>query len=255
MTTLVDVHCHLDYDDFTKDLDNFIENIEKAKIKAISNTVNPQNYKETKKLYEKTKNVEVIPGLYPQEAEKISEKDFNNYLEFLRKNKDEFIAIGEIGLDKHHTKEENLFEIQVSRFRKLIELGIELDKPLIIHTRKAESIVINIIREYVEKTEFKKFNLHCFMGKKKLIKEIKELQIYCSIPLVVENTQSFQILVSELPVKQLLVETDSPYLNPDKERNSPLNIPRIYDKIAEIKGLDKTEIKSIIYRNYMRLFM
>ena len=93
------------------------------------------------------------------------------------------------------------------------------------------------------------------MGKKKLIKDIKELEIYCSIPLIVLNTQSFQDMVKELPISQLLVETDSPYLNPSRERNSPLNIPKIYEKIAQLKGYDTREVENIIYRNYRLLIL
>lgn len=61
--------------------------------------------------------------------------------------------------------------------------------------------------------------------------------------------------MDELPIRQLLVETDSPFLNPSKERNSPLNVPIIYEEIAKIKGLDKKEIENIIYRNYMKIIM
>jgi len=93
------------------------------------------------------------------------------------------------------------------------------------------------------------------MGKKNLINKIKELNIYCSIPVILLNNDSFKNLVKELPVRQLLVETDSPFLNPDKTRNSPLNIIKVYDKIAEIKGYDKDEIKNIIYNNYRKLVM
>ena len=229
--------------------------MKKKNIIAVSNTTSFENYKYTKNLFKNVKNVLVTPGLYPQKAEKMSDSDFEKYLIYLRKNSDDFIGIGEIGLDKHHTDDEALFEIQVIRFKALIELGIELDKVLIIHTRKAEQEVLDILREYIVKTGFRKFNLHCFMGKRKFIKDIKELNLYCSIPLVLLNTQSFRILVEELPIRQLLVETDSPFLNPSKERNSPLNVPIIYEEIAKIKGFDKKEIENIIYRNYMKIIM
>lgn len=251
----VDFHCHLDFEHFDSDRDDLVREMKEKNISAISNTTSFENYKYTKNLFKKAKNVLVTPGLYPQNAEKMSDDDFQDYLVYLRKNSDDFIGIGEIGLDKHHTDDEGLFEIQVRRFRALVELGIELNKVLIIHTRKAETQVIDILREYIEKTGFKKFNLHCFMGKKKFIKDIKELNLYCSIPLVLLNTQSFRILVDELPIRQLLVETDSPFLNPSKERNSPLNVPIIYEEIAKIKGLDKKEIENIIYRNYMKIIM
>ncbi len=251
--TLIDFHCHLDYKQFDRDRDKLIKDLEKNNILAITNTISKENYLYSKKLFKSAKNVKVTPGLYPQEAEKISNKDFNDYLKLIEENKNKIVAIGEVGLDKHHTTDENLFQIQIKRFRQLIELAIKIDKPLIIHTRKAEKEVLDILKEYIEKTNFRKFNLHCFCGKKKLIKQIRELNIYCSIPLTILNTQSFRILVEGLRINQLLVETDSPFLNPSKERNSPLNINKIYQEIAKIKGLDKKEIENIIFLNYMKL--
>lgn len=249
----VDVHAHLDFEVFDKDRDNLLTELKEKQITVFTNTLNPQSYANSLKLFKDQSHINVCPGLYPQEAEKLSDAEVENYCQYLRENKDSFLAIGEVGLDRYHTTDPHLWNIQEKHFQKIIELAIELNKPLIIHTRKAEERTIEILRKYIEKTGFKKFNLHCFTGKKKLIKEIKSLGIYCSIPLVVLNTQSFQILVEELPVRQLLVETDSPFLNPNKERNTPLNIPLIYEKIAQIKGYDKKEIENIIYRNVMKL--
>ena len=251
--TFVDIHAHLDFEVFDNDRDDLLSKLKENKIVVYTNTLNYEEYLKSVKLFENYDNINVCPGLYPQEAEKYSTEQIDEYCTYLKKNKDSFLAIGEVGLDRHHTKKSELWDIQEKHFRKLIELAIQLNKPLIIHTRKAEVRTLEIIREYVESTGFKKFNLHCFTGKKKLIKEIKSLGIYCSIPLTVLNTESFQILVRELPIKQLLVETDSPFLNPNKERNTPLNVPLIYDKIADIKGYDKKEIQNIIYRNVMKL--
>lgn len=251
--TYVDFHCHLDWKSFDSDRDKLISDMKKQNIIAVSNTLNRENFEYTKNLYKNYDNVKVCPGLYPTDAVEINEREFTDYLEYIKSIKDEIIAIGEVGLDGKEITEPEQLELQEKRFRKLIELAIEIDKPLIIHTRKREQRTLEIIREYVEKNNFRKFNLHCFCGKKKLIKDIKELRIYCSIPLIVKNTQQFQTLVQELPTSQILVETDSPFLHPDKVRNSPLSVPLIYEEISKIKGYDKKEIENIIYRNFMKL--
>ncbi len=250
---LVDVHAHLDFQNLESQRAELIKNLKDSNIITLTNTLNPQNYEETKQIFQGHNHIKVCPGLYPQDSEKITDDEFRDYLAMLKKNKKDFIAIGEVGLDRHNTQDPSLWELQENRFKELINLGIELDKPLIIHTRKAEERVIEILEEVVSKTGFKKFDLHCFSGKKKLIPRIKSLGIFCSIPLIIENTESFQLLVRELPMRQLLVETDSPFLNPSKEVNTPLNIPRIYQKIAQIKGLEVKEVENIIYRNYMKL--
>lgn len=250
--TFIDIHCHLDFKHFDKDREQLIEEMKKQNIIAITNTLNPKNYEYAKSLFKNTTQIIPIPGLYPQDAEKIEESKFQAYLNKIEQENP--LAIGEVGLDRHHTKDPKLWQIQENRLKKLIELAIKLNKPIIIHTRGAEEQTIQIIKEYTQKTKYRKFILHCFSGKKKLINEIKTLNIYCSVPLIVLSTTSFQLLVKMLPVTQLLAETDSPYLNPKKERNSPLNIPLIYGEIAKIKGLDPKEIETIIYRNYQKLF-
>ena len=250
--TFIDVHAHLDFPQIIEQKDEMEQKMKENNIKALSNTLNFQNYLETKELYKNSTQIQVLPGLYPTDAVHIEEKDFQNYLQYLRDHQDDFIAIGEVGLDAKEITDEDELLVQEERFKQMIELAIELDKALLIHTRKKELRVIEIIEEYVEKTGFKKFNLHCFCGKKKLFSKIKELGIYCSIPLTILNTESFTFLVEELSISQLLVETDSPFLHPEKKMNIPLEIPRIYERIAEIKGYDTTEIENIIYKNYMK---
>jgi TatD DNase family protein len=252
----IDVHCHLDYDSYGEDIYDILSEMKDKNIIAWTNTVNPENYEKAKlKFKDFNDTVKICAGLYPQDAEKISDSDFNDYVKLIKKEKNQIVALGEVGLDFHNSKEQSQFDIQEKRFRQLIELAIKLDKPMLIHARKAELKVLEILEEYVTKTGFKKFDLHCFMGKKKYIQKIKELGIYCSIPAIVKTTESFQILVKELPMKQILVETDSPFLHPERKQNSPLIIPEIYKEIAKIKGYNEFEIENIIYRNFTRFIL
>ena len=249
----VDFHAHLDSELFDESRNDLIKKLYEEKIIVFSNTINQDSFFRARGLFRGYELIKVCPGLYPQDAEKITEREFEDYLKKLEELKNEFEVIGEVGLDKYNTNDEKMFEIQVKRFKQIIDFAIKLNKPLCIHTRKAEEEVISILEYYFEKYKFNKFNLHCFSGKKKLIPRIKKLGITCSIPLTIMNTESFQILVRELPINQILVETDSPYLNPSKEINTPLNVPKIYEKIAEIKGLNPIEVNNIIYRNLQKL--
>jgi TatD DNase family protein len=249
--TFVDIHAHLDFESILEQKESMLEEMKQKNIIALSNTMNYNNYIQTREHYINSKQVHVLPGLYPTDAGQILDSEFDEYMNFLRNNKDEFIAIGEVGLDAHESKDENILQAQEKRFRQVIEIAIELNKALIIHTRKQEEKALQIIEEYVEKTGFRKFDLHCFTGKKKYFEIIKRLRIYCSIPLIVQNTHSFQLLVESIPIGQLLVETDSPYLHPDKITNTPVQIPKIYETIAKIKGYEPKEVEHIIYKNYM----
>lgn len=254
----VDIHSHMDWNSFDSDREQILEEMQKNNIITLTNTINQKNYEYTKELFKNhNKTIKILPGLYPQDAENISDIEFDKYLNQIKKNKKNILAIGEIGLDFHHTKKEETIKIanQIKRFKQIIEFANKEDLPIIVHTRCAEKEVLEILEEYKEKNMLPKTCLHCFTGKKKLIEKIKQLNIYCSIPLIIQNNLSFQILVEQLSIKQLLTETDSPFLNPTKERNSPLNIKKVYLEIAKIKNLDSKEIENIIYRNYMKFIM
>jgi len=242
----IDIHAHLDFEIFKSNKNKLVRDLIESNILVYSNTLNLNNYLETKKFYNDVKNIKVIPGLYPTDAEKIESKDLNKFLNFLKKG--DYDLIGEVGLDKNEGRN---IEKQIEILKKIIEIAIEKDKGVILHTRKAEKEVLEILSYYVKEKRFKKFCLHCFTGKKRYYETIKNLKIYCSIPLSVLKSHQFQELTKFLPINQILVETDSPFLNPFGESNSPVNIPLIYNKIAELKGYDKNEIKNIIFRNYL----
>ena len=240
---LVDFHCHLDFKEILDIKGKMLEGFKDNNILAISNTLDFENYKFTLNEYKNNSNVKVIPGLYPQRAEKISKKDFDKYLKFIEKEKDEILAIGEVGLDLHHTKENELEKIENQKFcfEKLIELAIKIDKPIIIHTRNFEEEVLKIIEKYTKEFSFRKFCLHCYCGNEKTFEKIKELKIFVSIPhLILKENSHFKTLVKTLNINQILVETDSPYLHSKREfPNTPNSIIEIYNEIAKIKNYDK----------------
>lgn len=247
----IDIHSHLDFEIFDENRDELVRKIEEEKVKVYSNTLNPKNYKYARELFKNT-SINVCPGFYPKDIAKAKEEDLTEFFNILETEK--YDLVGEIGLDKnfYDKEEEVLFEKQVEYFKKILDYTFKNQIPIVIHTRKAEGEVLEILENYIKEYKFNKVCLHCFTGKKKFYSKIKELGIYCSIPLMVLNLVQFQELVKFLPTSKLLVETDSPFLHPKKEINTPLNVFQIYDKIAELKGYDKIEIINIIYRNYQR---
>ena len=256
MVKLIDVHCHLDFDKIAEIKTELLEDFKNENIIAITNTLDFENYEKALDIYEGYENVFVIPGLYPKNAMEIDDDSFQKYLNYLRLNCDDFIAIGEVGLDLKYTEKDSCdFELQKNRFEKLIELAIEIDKPLIIHTRGAEKEVLDIIEKYVKSHNFNKFILHCFMGTVRTFRKIKLLKIYCSIPNILLTNELFQKLVFELSINQIFVETDSPYLHHKKEfPNTPLSIIQIYKEISKIKNIEENKVKEIIYNNFKNLF-
>ncbi len=257
---LVDIHTHLDHADFAKDLDKVIDRAKKAGLKTIiTNGINPETNRISLKLAEKYDVVRVALGIYPIEA-LASEAQSGEYpidtkqfdvdaeIEFIRQNKDRIIAVGECGLD---FKFSDAKESQIFVFKKMIKLAEQLNKPIIVHSRKAELECIETLEQFKAKTI-----LHCFSGKVSLIKRARDNGWFFSVPANVVFSQQFQRLVEEVPLSQLFTETDAPYLGPVRgERNEPANVAETIKKIAEIKQMDTKEVENNIYMNYQKMFL
>jgi TatD DNase family protein len=140
---------------------------------------------------------------------------------------------------------------QKRNFQKIIDVALELDKPLIVHSRKAEAEAV----EMLEKNKVKKVVMHCFNGNFKLIERIVKNGWKLTIPTNVKNSEHFQQVIARIPLENLLCETDSPFLHPDKLRdNEPANVIESYKKIAEMKNLELSEVEKIIEKNFKELF-
>jgi TatD DNase family protein len=151
-------------------------------------------------------------------------------------------------------------EKQEKVFRKLIELSIELDKPLIIHSRKAEKQVVEILSSYKGKINPDRVIMHCFSGRKSLIKICIEEGYNFSIPTNIGRAEHFQGIVDRCPIKKLLTETDAPYLSPYKNndgsfnRNEPAYVFETVKIIAKIKKITEEECRKQVFMNYQRVF-
>ena len=243
----IDVHCHLDMIELP--MEDVIENARKKGVGIIvTQGVNSESNRKVLSLAGKYDIVRAALGIYPIDALKMSDDEIDSEIEFIRKNRDKIAAIGEVGMD---FKESDDKERQKKIFVKFAALSIELDKPIIIHSRKAELECIEIL----EKNGAKKVIMHCFSGKFSLVKRIIENGWFLTIPTSVKNSEHFQKIILETPIEQLLCETDAPYLHPDKQwPNEPMNVVVSYEKIAELKGLKLDDVKKKIFSNYQILF-
>lgn len=258
---LVDIHAHLDHYKFRNDLDQVIKNARNAGVKAIITCgIDPQTNELALKIAQKYPDiVKVSYGMYPidaleaeaaRELLKFKPFDVDQELEWLKKHKDKFIAVGEVGLDMHSGKD---LERQKKDFQKIIEMCETIDKPIIVHTRKAEEEAVKML----ENSNLKKVILHCFGGKTELVEKAEENKgWYFSIPPIVVRSKSFQKIVKKVNLSQLLTETDCPYLGPNPElRNEPAFVVETIKKIAKLKRMEEIEVANIIYKNYQDVFL
>ena len=243
----IDIHSHID---ICKDIDILIKNAKKENVKILTAGTSPKSNRKILELKEKYPEINICLGIYPIDALKLSEKEINSEIEFIKKNKSNILGIGEVGLDLKHASEDSL-EIQKENLTKFGNLAKELDVPIIIHSRKAEKECI----ELLEKLNYNKIIMHCFSGNMKLVDKIIKNNWNLSIPANVKHSEHFQKIVEKTPIKQLFCETDSPFLHPDKlQENEPANVIESYKKISEIKALPLAEVEKQIEENYKRLF-
>jgi len=244
----IDIHCHLDMiDKDEKEIRKIIENADKKNVLIITQGVSIQSNRKALELVEKHGNVKCALGLYPIDAINLNEKEINNEIKFIENNKEKIIAIGEVGLDFKEEENEDKRKKQIETFRKFIKLSIKLNKPIIVHSRKAEAECIQLL----EKENAKKVVMHCFNGNFNLVEKIVKNGWYLTIPTNVTRNEHFQKIIEKTPINQLFCETDSPYLHPNKEwPNVPANVIVSYEKIAQIKGMKLKDAERAIEANF-----
>jgi len=144
----------------------------------------------------------------------------------------------------------------------VLRLAKRIDKCVVVHSRKAEGDAVEILEEESRlDSEHQtgqgrlKVVMHCFNGRKSLIKRGVENGWFFSVPPVIVRLEHFKMLVSLVPLGQLLTETDAPYLSPVVgERNEPANVFVTLKEIARIKGLSVEEVSSVVFENFERVF-
>lgn len=247
MISFADVHCHLE---MCEDISGIISRARESNVKAIvTNGVNPKSNRAALEFSKKYKEVKAALGIYPIDALSLNDSEIDKEIKFIMTERKSILAIGEVGLD--FKEDRNSETKQKYVFRKMIELASEIDKPLIIHSRKAEKECVEIL----ESAGAKKVIMHCFSGKRKLVERIYLNGWFLSIPTSIVYNKHFMEIAKEIPLQNLLCETDSPFLHPSKEKNNePSLVTEGYRMIAQIKGLDLEDVSRIIALNYEKIF-
>ena len=140
---------------------------------------------------------------------------------------------------------------QKELFEKMISLAEKLNKPIIVHSRKAEEDAIGMLKS----SKLKKIIMHCFTGKKSLVKKIADNGWFLTAPTCITRSTQFQENIKLVPITQLFCETDAPYLSPYKDkRNEPAYVLEAYKKVAEIKGMELKEVINNVWMNWQKVF-
>lgn len=263
MNKLVDVHTHLTDEKFASDLPSVMHRAERAGLKAIIvNGLNPKSNREILELSEKYSTIKPALGIYPIDAVNhlplklpfpVTKFDVEEELNFIEEHAKlgTIIALGECGLDGHWL-DSSTYTQQERVFIRFIEIALNHDLPLIIHTRKRETRAKEILAYY----NVKRVNFHCFGGKTKhAVSWAETFGWYFSIPANGRRNQAFCKMLKILRPDRILTETDAPYLSPDPGvRNEPMQVAKTIELLSELRGWNIDETCAQIWQNYLDLF-
>lgn len=246
----IDTHCHLSKE-YYKDLDIIINNCRNNQVNTlIISGCDKNGIIEGLEVIKQYPNIYMTIGFHPSETDITNEEDLL-WLETLIKSNKKIIGVGEIGLDYYWIKDNK--EKQKELFKKQLELAAKLNLPVIIHSREATQDTYDILKEY-----HLKGIIHCYSGSLEMAKKYIKLGYKIGIGGVLTfKNSNLKELVKEISLKDITLETDSPYLTPDPYRgkqNSPEYIPIIAKKISEIKEVTLEEVAQETNSNANDLF-
>lgn len=249
----IDTHTHLQFESYDEDREMVIQRAIKSDVEALI-TIGT-DLKSSKKALDLAENFAVIfasVGIHPNDCEKISQSDIDKIVEMAQKEKT--IAIGEIGLDYYRMQAPK--ETQQEILKKQIQIARELTLPIIIHNRDAHDDIYNVLKK--EKAEEISGVFHSFTGDLDFLESILALNYHVSFtgPVTFKNT-NYNQLIERVPIEQLLLETDSPFLAPVPfrgKRNEPSYIRFIAEKISQVKEISVDKLAEITSENAKSLF-
>jgi TatD DNase family protein len=263
MHQYIDSHAHLFYEDYKSDLESVLTRARDAGVKiCIVPGIDLKSSREAVSLAEQHENIFACIGVHPHEAAKATDKDFGEIEEL--SNHPKVVAIGEIGLDYHYDfspkdRQKEIFIVQ-------IEIAVQRNLPLVVHTRESTQDAFAIIQKAVKthpdwketRTAPQRGVFHCFPGTAKEAEYVRGLGFYVSYPGIVtfKKSESMEI-VKQIGIQNILLETDSPYMTPVPlrgKRNEPANIVYIGRKIAEALHITEEEVARVTTENTMHLF-
>lgn len=248
---IIDAHAHLVFENL--DVDRIVANMQKDKIeKIVSIGTNVEDCEKTVKLAEKYKDVYATIGIHPEFADLYEEGDLKIIEELAKHEK--VVAIGEIGLDYHYTKEN--VDKQKELFVKQIKLAKKLNLPICVHTRDAKEDTYKILKEYKDYIVVPSV-MHCFCEDGEYAQKFLDLGFYISFAGNATFKKYDRSFIKDIPIDKILVETDSPFLTPEPYRgrsNEPANTHLTAEKIACEYEMDDEKFKNITVENTYRVY-
>ena len=250
---MIDSHCHLDHEplvDNIKEVLSRCKNEGISKVLTISTTLS--GFPKILEIVDKDEMIFGTFGIHPHETDtdQLSKDEIIKKI----KSNDKIIGVGETGLDFYYNNSDK--DKQIESFKNHINAALDLDIPLIVHSRNAELETYEILKNSHNSL---KILMHCFTGSLPFAIKLMELNTYFSASGIItfKNSTDLQNTFKELPLERLLIETDSPFLAPEPMRgkkNEPSFVRYTLKKLSELKDIDTQELDKITTDNFNRLF-
>ncbi|MCA1592229.1 MAG: TatD family hydrolase [Acidobacteria bacterium] len=255
----VDSHAHIDGEEFDADRDEVVARAREAGVRAILNvgTGDPhgENLKRAVALAEKYEGIYAAVGVHPHDARLFDESAEARLLKLV-KSSERVIAWGEIGLDFHYDNSPR--DVQRAVFARQLRLAREVGLPVVIHSREADKETVEILREELPSAKPGGI-MHCFGGSAAMAESVLELGFMISFAgnVTFKKAEPLREVARSVPLDCLLIETDCPFLTPVPfrgRRNEPAYVVETARFLAELRGLDVSELGRVTSANFARFF-
>ena len=252
---LVDSHCHLNYDGLAERQDEVLANARERGVSAFLNiSTRQREWQDVIGVAERHRDVWASVGVHPHEADAHPDLGASALVEAARHPR--VVAIGECGLDYYYDKSDRA--AQRERFEAHIDAARQSGLPLIVHTRDAEQDTAEILERAAGEGGIRGV-LHCFTGSAELARKGLDLGFFVSLSGIVtfKNARDLQETAKRIPLDQLLVETDAPFLAPVPNRGKTCEPAFVADTaafVADLRGEDPELLAEATTANFYRLF-
>lgn len=234
---LIDSHAHLTDRRLRSDLDHVLLRAAAAEVQMIVTVgTDPADNRAVIELIDQVPGVVGTVGVHPHDAKTVTEDVLAEMAELATHER--IVAIGETGLDFHRDLSPR--DVQETAFIHQIHLARELDLPLVVHSRDAHERTLSLLER--ESGGAVRGVMHCFSGDMDIAERVLALGMYIGIagPVTYPNAGKLATVATQVPLDRLLVETDCPYLAPQRhrgKRNEPAYVMYVAERIAQLRGM------------------